>query len=84
MQDNKAYGLYSSPVKLLKLASEVTSVPLASIFNQSISSGIFPSKLKRAKIVPIFKDEDDSLPENYSTYFTALDLQQDFWKTYLL
>ena len=65
LQDNKAHGLYSSPVKLLKLASGVISVPLATIFNQSICSGIFPSKLKRAKIIPIFKDEDESLPENY-------------------
>ena len=65
LQDNKAHGLYSSPVKLLKLANEVISVPLATIFNQSICSGIFSSKLKRAKIIPIFKDEDNSLPENY-------------------
>ena len=46
------------------MANEVI-VPLATIFNQSICSGIFPSKLKCAKIIPIFKDEDDSLPENY-------------------
>ena len=50
---------------LLKLAKSVISVPLATIFNQSICSGIFRSKLKRAKIIPIFKDEDDSLPEKY-------------------
>lgn len=65
LQGNKAHGLYSSPVRLLTLAKRVISVPLATIFNQSICSGIFPSKLKRAKIIPIFKDEDDSLPENY-------------------
>ena len=65
LQDNKAHGLYSSLVRLLKSAKRVISVPLATIFNQSISSGIFPSKLKRAKTIPTFKDEDDSLPENY-------------------
>ena len=64
LQDNKTHGLYSSPVRLLKLAKGVISVPLATIFNQSICSGIFPSKLKCAKIIPIFKDEDDTLPEN--------------------
>ena len=42
LQDNKAYGLYSSPVRLLKLTTRVISVPLATIFNQSICSGIFP------------------------------------------
>ena len=65
LQDNKAHGLYSSPVRLLKLAKSVISVPLATIFNQSIFLGIFPSKLKRAKIIPILTDEDDSMPENY-------------------
>ena len=65
LQDNKAHGLYSSPVRLLKLAKRVISVPLATIFNQSICSGIFPSKLKCAKIIPIFEDEDNTLPENY-------------------
>jgi len=54
-----------SPVKLLQLANGVISVPLATIFNQSICSGIFSSKLKRAKIIPIFKVEDVSLLENY-------------------
>ena len=65
MQDNKAHSLYSSAVRLLKLAKRVISVPLATIFNQSICSGIFPSKLKCATIIPIFKDKDDSLPKNY-------------------
>ena len=65
LQHNKAHGLYSPPVRLLKLAKRVISVPLATIFNQSICSGIFPSKLKCANIIPIFKDEDDTLPENY-------------------
>ena len=65
LQANKAYGLYSSPIRLLKLVKRVLSVPLATIFNQSICSRIFPSKLKRAKIFPIFKDKDISLPESY-------------------
>ena len=65
LQDNKAHGLYSSPVRLLKLAKRIISVPLSTIFNQSICTGIFPFKLKCAKIIPIFKDEDDTLPENY-------------------
>ena len=37
----------------------------ASHDKQSICLGIFPSKLKCAKIIPVFKDEDDTLPENY-------------------
>lgn len=43
LQDNKAHGLYSSPVRFLKLAKRIMYVPLATIFNRSICSGIFPS-----------------------------------------
>ena len=63
--ESKAYGLYSSPVKLLKLARSFISLPLAEIFNQSILTGIYPAKFKLAKVVPVFKDDDDTLPENY-------------------
>ena len=65
LSESKAYGLYSSPVKLLKLARSVISLPLAEIFNQSILTGIYPAKFKLAKIVPVFKDDDETLPENY-------------------
>ena len=65
LPESKAYGLYSSPVKLLKLARSFISLPLAEIFNQSILTGIYPAKLKLAKVVPVFKDDDDTLPENY-------------------
>ena len=41
LQDNKAHGLYSSPVRLLKLAKRVISVPLATIFNQEIPHRIY-------------------------------------------
>ena len=41
LQENKAHGLYSSPVRLLKLAKRVTSVPLATIFNQEIPHRIY-------------------------------------------
>ena len=71
LQSNKANGLYSCPVKLLKLAKHIVSEPLTNIFNQSFYLGIFPtSKLKCAKIIAIFKNEDDTLPENYYVYQT--------------
>lgn len=33
--------------------------------NRSIESGIYPSKLKLAKVVPVFKSEDELDPNNY-------------------
>ena len=64
LPESKAYGLYSSPAKLLKLARSFISLPPAEIFNQSILTGIYPAKFKLAKVVQVFKDDDDTLPEN--------------------
>lgn len=65
LPNNKAYGLYSSPVKLLKLAKSIISASSTEIFNKSILTGVYPAKLRYAKIVPVFKSEDETLPENY-------------------
>jgi hypothetical protein len=35
------------------------------MINMSIQNGIFPSKLKIAKIVPVFKSGDETDPDNY-------------------
>ena len=53
--NDKSHGLYSSPTKLLKLASDKIDNVLAEIFNKSIVAGEYPEKLKLAKIIPIFK-----------------------------
>ena len=55
----------STPVKLLKLAKSVISIPLTEIFNQSVLTGVYPTKLKYAKVIPVYKGEDETLPENY-------------------
>ena len=39
--------------------------PLTYIINQSFKDGIFPNELKLAKIIPIYKAGDKSLPTNY-------------------
>ena len=38
---------------------------LAALFNLSIASGTFPDDWKHARIVPIFKKGDKTLPSNY-------------------
>ena len=38
---------------------------LANIFNRSLESGKYPYKFKMAKVMPIFKADDDSVPNNY-------------------
>ena len=49
---NKALGLYSTPVKVLKLAKSVKSIPLTEISNQSVLTGVYPAKRKYAKVIP--------------------------------
>ena len=37
----------------------ITIKPLTLIINQIVDTGVFPAKLKIAKIIPIFKTEQD-------------------------
>ena len=60
---NAGYDQISS--NLLKRINEYIHKPLTLIVNQSLSSGIFPNKLKIAKVIPIFKKDDTHLLNNY-------------------
>ena len=55
----------SCPTQLLKCYSNVISGILADMLNISISTVVYPSKLKMAKIIPIFKQDDDIDANNY-------------------
>lgn len=63
--NDKSYGLYSSPTKLLKCSSVVIVPVLTEILNTSIRLGTYPSKQKFAKITPVFKSDDDTDTNNY-------------------
>ena len=39
--------------------------PITYLINESLTSGVFPSELKLARVVPIFKSGDPSLLTNY-------------------
>jgi len=52
---NKATDIYYFNPKLVKMISANLSIPLADIINTSFSTGVFPEKLKYAKVTPIFK-----------------------------
>ena len=61
----KSTGPFSVPVKLLKLLKPYISKPLAIIFNESITLGIFPDRLKCAKAIPIHRKGPPTDPSNY-------------------
>ena len=52
-------------VRILKSASKIISSPLCKLINKSIEIGAYPSKLKHAKVVPVYKGEDKTDPNNY-------------------
>ena len=51
--------------KLLLALQHTIVKPITLIINQSLNTGIFPSKLKVAKVIPIFKKGNKKLLENY-------------------
>ena len=65
---NKAFGFYSVPILFLRLASHIISYPLSFIINKSVETAIYPSKVKHAKVIPIFKNDDEIIPSNYRQY----------------
>ena len=52
-------------MKLIKSLKAYLSRPLSLIINQSFCTGIFPDKLKIAKITPLFKKGDELIVDNY-------------------
>ena len=65
LNSNKASGRNSIPYRILFLLKNDISKQLAGLFNLSFPTGGFPSVLKTAKVVPIFK-KDSKL--DYSFY----------------
>ena len=65
LNSNKASGPNSIPYRILFLLKNEISKQLADLFNLSFMTGVFPSVLKTAKVVPVFKKGSKL---NYSNY----------------
>ena len=52
-------------VKILKQIKYELSSSITLIINQSLNTGIFPERLKIAKVIPIYKKDDAKMFENY-------------------
>ena len=53
LNESKSVGSNSLPTKILKLLKNDISLQMPNIFNLSFSTGVFPSELKFAKVIPI-------------------------------
>ena len=57
--------------------------PLTHVIIQSISQGLFPEEMKLAKILPIYKSEDEQLVNNYRPISILLYFLKYLKKLYL-
>ena len=64
-ESKKSQDLDGISIELLKFISTAISTPLSHIFNLSLSTGIFPSRLKTSRTVPIHKNGRADLCDNY-------------------
>ena len=62
---SKAIGPFCIPIDVLKTIKTTISNPLEIILNESFETGIVPSNLKLANVIPIYKKGSQTLVENY-------------------
>jgi hypothetical protein len=65
LKTRKSPGYDNIPPKLLKLGANVLCYPLQHIVNTCIELSVFPTALKKAEIIPIYKKGDSLKKENY-------------------
>jgi len=79
--------VYEVSIKILKISAPIISSPLSYIFNKSMLSGTFPTRLKYAIVKPLLKKEDKENVANYRpisllNFFTSL-IFQGLWTNYI-
>ena len=65
LKANKSPGFDEISPDVVKFVFDALIKPLKHVFGLSLKKGIFPDKLKVARVTPIFKSGDESLVNNY-------------------
>ena len=65
LKNSKCEGVDGLSLSPIKETINLLAAPLSHICNLSFERGVFPDKLKIAKILPVFKSDDPSLFSNY-------------------
>ena len=76
LPNKKSSGYDNIDNVLLKSIKNEIVVPLSMIFNESISQGIFPTCMKLAEVVPLFKSKDHKEKSNYRPISLLLTLSK--------
>ena len=58
-------GCDAIPVNIIKVSIRHIAEPLSELINKSFLTGLFPDRLKIAKVCPVFKNGDKHLFSNY-------------------
>lgn len=77
---NKSTGPNSIPIIIFNCVLDSLSNILSKLINLSFSTGIFPSKIKEAKVIPIFKKGSPLKVENYRPISLLSNLDKIFEK----
>jgi len=65
LKTNKANGPDDISVNMIKLSGNALCAPLKLIFNNILTTGIFPKQWKRANVTPVHKKENKQVINNY-------------------
>ena len=66
------------PTKVIKENSKIFSTIIGNSFNESLETGYFPDKLKKANITAAFKNEERTCKNNYRPISTLSNLSKVF------
>ena len=76
LPNKKSSGYDNIDNILLKAIKNEIVMPLSMIFNESLSQGIFPTCMKLAEVVPLFKSKDWSEKSNYRPISLLLNISK--------
>ena len=65
LKTNKSPGYDNLHVNVIRSMYHELKIPLMNIFSQSLSTGIFPEKMKIVKVSPLFKNGKKAIASNY-------------------
>jgi hypothetical protein len=64
-QPKTSCDVQGQSTKMIKFISNEISRPLSHVFNLSLSQGVFPEKLKKCRVIPVYKSGDQLDVDNY-------------------
>ena len=77
---NSAAGYDEIPASIMKQLIVYYVKPLTLLINKSIAHGKFPDELKLAKVLPIYKNEDEQMIQNYRPIYQSCHFSPKYLK----